>query len=271
MSLYKKEDEKFLSLAMESIYHQTTKPKEVVLVHDGGLNESLYRVLDSWREKLNIVDVKLETNQGLGRALNIGLQHCSCDYVARFDTDDINHPTRFEKQLDFLKSNPDVSLCGGHIAEFNFTPEAVSGHRTVKIGGSSVMRINRQNPFNHMTVMFKKQCVLDVGGYQHLHFMEDYYLWLRLHAANKKLINIDEVLVYARVGNGMLERRRGAKYAKSEFQILSKIFKLGVCRKPSTIAFFSVRAGLRLLPESLLTKVYKKTRSSHYTNHSTGV
>lgn len=262
MSLYHKEDEKFLSLAMDSLTKQTVQPFEVVLVHDGKLTNELYNEIDNWRNKLNIVDVKLETNQGLGKALNIGLQHCSCDYVARFDTDDINHPARFEKQLNFLKRNPDVSLCGGHIAEFNFTPETLTGHRVVNIGDSSVMRINRQNPFNHMTVMFKKQCVLDVGGYQHLHFMEDYYLWLRLHAAKKKLINLDEVLVYARVGNGMLERRRGAKYVKSEFKILSKILKLGVCRKPSTIAFFTIRAGLRLLPESALSIVYKKTRTN---------
>jgi glycosyltransferase involved in cell wall biosynthesis len=247
---------------MESINRQTVQPFEVVLVHDGALTENLYRVIDQWRDKLNIVDVKLETNQGLGKALNVGLQHCSCDYVARFDTDDINHHTRFEKQLAFMKRNPEVSLCGGHIAEFDYTPETTTGHRTVNVGASSVMRINRQNPFNHMTVMFKKGCVLEVGGYQHLHFMEDYYLWLRLHAANKSMMNIDDVLVYVRVGNGMLERRRGAKYAKSEFQILSKILKLGVCRKPSTIAFFTVRACLRLLPESVLAKVYKKTRTN---------
>lgn len=46
--------------------------------------------------------------------------------------------------------------------------------------------------------------------------MEDYNLWLRVIGNNYKVANLPDVLLYARVGNGMHARRKGFQYIKSE-------------------------------------------------------
>ena len=58
--------------------------------------------------------------------------------------------------------------------------------------------------------MFKKSDVMKVGGYLDWYCEEDYYLWLNMIAANCKLANIHESLVYVRVGNGF-DSKRGSK------------------------------------------------------------
>ena len=109
-SLYSREKAEYLDSALASLHHQTLRASEVVLVHDGPLNDELYRCLDKWQGILPLKQVLLEKNAGLGAALNAGLKECSHDLVARFDTDDINRPERFEVQLDFLSKNPEIDI-----------------------------------------------------------------------------------------------------------------------------------------------------------------
>ena len=90
-----------MDFALASLYHQTLRASEIVLVHDGPLSEELYSCLDKWQSVLPLKQVLLEKNLGLGAALNAGLRECSHNLVARFDTDDINRPQRFEVQLGF--------------------------------------------------------------------------------------------------------------------------------------------------------------------------
>ena len=90
LSLYHKERPDYLSQSMDSEFNQTVLPHEVVLVEDGPLTDELYAVVEAYRLKYpQLKVVKLPCNGGLGKALNVGLQHCSYDFVARMDTDDI--------------------------------------------------------------------------------------------------------------------------------------------------------------------------------------
>ena len=100
LSLYYKEKGEYLRQSLDSIFNQTLKPDEVILVEDGPLTEALYEVLSEYSNIYsNFKIVRLEKNGGLGNALNIGLAHCSFDLVARMDTDDIAKPDRFEKEI----------------------------------------------------------------------------------------------------------------------------------------------------------------------------
>jgi hypothetical protein len=53
----------------------------------------------------------------------------------------------------------------------------------------------------------RKSALMKCGGYQTLLLLEDYYLWLHMIAAGCKLANINESLVYVRVGNGFDSKR----------------------------------------------------------------
>lgn len=261
-SVYIKEKPEFLDLALASVASQTLPAHEVVLVHDGPLTTELYDVIEKWKSQLPIKEVILEENQGLGKALNAGLAACTNELVARFDTDDINREKRFEKQVLLFEQDPELSIASSVVLEFEEQPEDLDSARVVSISHEEIMRKAKyRNPFNHMSVMFKKSCIEAVGGYKHLHFMEDYYLWLRLLADGYKCANIDEILVDARVGNGMHARRKGLSYVRTERKLYKIKRHLGISGQIEGVFIFILRVLPRLLPSSALRKVYKFLRN----------
>ncbi|WP_061019349.1 glycosyltransferase [Vibrio splendidus] len=265
-SLYFKEEPAYLEQCFESLAWQTLEANEVVVVHDGPLTDALYETLDKWKKKLPIKEVILPKNVGLGEALNSGLKECSYDLVVRVDTDDINHLDRFAKQVTYMDSNIDVAALSCNINEFETDPKSPSRIRTVPSSNKIKAYSLKRNPINHMAVIFQKKAIIDAGSYQHLHFMEDYYLWLRLQAKGYSLANENTILVSARVGNGMLERRRGLKYARSEIKIMFLMYQLKLTKNPATFIYFITRALIRLLPTSILSKIYQSNRRSRLSN-----
>ena len=168
-SIYQGEQADYLDEAFESLYIQTLPATEVVVVHDGPLTDALYSVIDNWKHKLPLKEVILDENVGLGEALNQGLKACSYDLVARFDTDDINTPDRFEKQIEFMKENPNVDLITSNIGEFQTTVGDISSFRNVPCSNNELTKLARyRNPINHVAVVFKKSAVLEVGSYKDL-------------------------------------------------------------------------------------------------------
>ncbi|TQF72207.1 glycosyltransferase [Pseudoalteromonas luteoviolacea] len=260
-SLYFKEQPEFLDDCLKSIFDQSLQASEIVVVHDGPLTDALYAVLEKWRKLLLIKDVVLEQNVGLGEALNKGLSHCSYDLVVRVDTDDINLKSRFHDQITFMNDNPGVAVSSSYIEEFDKTPNESGKLRRVPTANILAHSV-RLNPINHMASVFRKHKIIASGGYKHLMYMEDYYLWLRVLASGEEIANLDKVLVKARTGNGMLERRRGTTYAKSEIKLMKHIFKLGLSKSPLTFAYFLSRSISRLMPAGFLRVVYRFLRTS---------
>ena len=111
MSIYSKEKPEHLNLCLESIEKQTLSPDEIVLVEDGPLTKELYQMIKTWKEKMPILKtVALNLNSGLATALNYGLRKCKNNIIARMDTDDICTPERFQKQIEYLRKNPDIDI-----------------------------------------------------------------------------------------------------------------------------------------------------------------
>lgn len=119
ISVYYKEKPEYLKDAINSIFNQTLRPNEVILVEDGKLTDELHNTIKKLQEKYNeIKTVCLKENKGLGPALNEGLKHCSYNIVARMDSDDICMPDRFKIQTDFLEKHPEIDIISGWIDEF---------------------------------------------------------------------------------------------------------------------------------------------------------
>ncbi len=264
LSVYNGENPIFLDNALSSLYeYQKIKPTEIVVVIDGPINKSLLAIIDNYKNKLNklIKVINLNKNHGLGYALNEGLKHCTNDWVFRMDTDDICLPDHFEKQIQFIKNNPDISLLGSSTEEFDENMENSFGYRTNPTEHNAIVNYaKKRNPFNHMTVAFKKDAVLSVGGYQHHLFMEDYNLWIRMISSGYKVANLPDVLVKVRAGNSMVTRRKGIKYIKSEYKLAKLKIKTHLDNSFSAYSIFLLRSIPRMLPTSFLSKIYKILR-----------
>lgn len=259
MSLYVKENPQFLTECFESLVAQTRPADEIVLVFDGPISAELEAVVQKFKPILPLVEVRLPKNRGLGKALNEGLLHCSHEWVFRMDTDDICVPERFEKQVAFILQHPQTTIFGGQIAEFGKGIDDIVSYRRVPTEAEEIKHFAlKRCPFNHMTVAYQKNTVLACGGYEDL--QEDYYLWLKLIAQDPQVANLPDMLVYARVGNGMVGRRRGWAQAKAEWRLFGLKTRLGLQGFVGGFITFIMRMLPRLLPVSLLSGVYKWLR-----------
>lgn len=260
ISLYFKENRSFLNECFKSIWiNQTVKPDEIVLVLDGPIGAELQECINSWKgqigDHLNII--ALPNNIGLGMALNEGLKHCSNDWVFRMDTDDICLPDRFEKQVEYIQKNPDVVLFSGQIIEFNETIKDATKLKVVPTDYEEIKKFAlKRCPFNHMTVAYRRDIILGLGGYQHHLLMEDYNLWFRVIGAGYKVGNHSDILLYARVGNGMYARRKGWQYFKSEKKLLDLKKELKLQGSVAANLIFLARASIRLIPSNMLAFIY---------------
>ncbi len=260
LSLYNKENPLFLDQCLSSIWSdQSRLPSEIVLVIDGPIGDALEEKVMYWKN--NIGDafkiIQLRENVGLGKALNEGLKHCANEWIFRMDTDDICTPDRFEKQVAFIQENPDIVLFSGQVIEFDQDISNASILKAVPVGFEEIKKFAQKRcPFNHMAVAYRKSIIEELGSYQHHLFMEDYNLWLRVIGAGYKVGNLTDVIVYARVGNGMHARRKGFQYIKSEKQLrdLKKQLKLQSAFHANML--FVVRSMFRLMPTTLLSTIY---------------
>ena len=260
MSVYKKEKSEYLQLALDSVINQTLKPDEIVLVQDGELTEVLYTVIEKYKQKYPAIfkTYALKQNQGLGKALNFGMEKCSYGLIGRMDTDDIANPNRFELQIQEFIKDKDLALCGGQIAEFADNPNEITGFRNVPLTHNEILTfVKKRNPFNHMTVMFKKQAVQSVGSYQHMPYFEDYWLWARLLKAGYKAKNVDVVLVKVRAGQEMIARRGGWKYVKCIIKFEKALYEIGIIKFFDLLTYTVLRSIVAIIPESLRLYIYK--------------
>ena len=259
MSVYKKEQPEYLKLAIESMLKQTVPTNDFVLVCDGPLTAELDQVIAAYENSNpDIFHVlRLEKNQGLGNALNIGLQTCKNELVARMDSDDISLPDRCQKQLDLFERDTELALCSGNIAEFENDPNRIKSQRTLPVSHQDILIFaKKRNPMNHMAVMYKKSRVQDAGGYIEVSLAEDYYLWVRMLNQKCKAENIDEILVKARIGNGMYRRRGGMNYARSIYDLEKKFFNLGFISSKEFFLNCAIRITVSLIPVKWRERLY---------------
>lgn len=251
MSVYYKDKPQFLRLAMNSIFSQTVKTDDFVLVCDGPLDDELNSVISDMQnehgEVLNVI--RLDTNVGLGNALNIGLQMCKHDLVARMDSDDISRPNRCEKQICVFMSKPDIGICSGIVEEFSNSIDNIDVYNVPPETHDEIRSYaKRFNPFNHPCVMFKKSAVISVGAYQDFYLLEDYFLWIRMLNKGIRAYNIQEPLLWMRAGKEMYKRRAGLKYIRSQIKLFKYMYDNDFSDLGSCLYSLFMRVGACVVP-----------------------
>lgn len=265
MSVYEKEKPEYLKQALESVINQTTPPDEILLVKDGPLTKELEVVIEDVIQQLceNGSSIVFRTyqfaeNVKLGRALRKGVELCQHELIARMDTDDIACPDRLQKQLEYMMSHKNTAALGGYMEEF-CDDNSFSNVKTIPVGIEDIRGYAKyRNPLNHMTVMMRKQAILEAGNYRHYPFLEDYDLWGRLLAAGYEIDNLPEVLVRARVGNELYGRRGGFEYCKKYLGLRKEQRKLGLTSWLEWMIACVITIAVTIIPSGARKEVYQK-------------
>lgn len=258
MSLYKQEKREYFDQAMESIVSQTLLPDEIVLIEDGPITEELEEAVVAWSKRCPFFKVhRFKENVQLGRALHKGVELCSCDLIARMDTDDIAVPDRLEKQYAYMFTHPVLAVLGGHIEEFD-DAQTYKKEKTMPHTFEEVRSYGRyRNPVNHMTVMFRKEAVVNAGNYKHYPFLEDYHLWVRMMARDERIENLPEVLVHMRTNGNVYKRRGGFEYFRRYCDLRKIEYKSHLLTKKEYMVALVLSASITLVPSWLRKLVYR--------------
>lgn len=284
MSVYKSDSPEYLKTALNSIYgEQTKKPDEIVVVQDGPVPEEIIQVLKGFEDSISnkttdnmknsssskdgsqnsepcrFVPVPLPKNLGLGGALAEGAKHCTCDYIFRMDSDDVSDPCRFEKMDAYLQKHPEVDVLGTDIGEFEENPEEVLRTRSCPCEFDDIVKMGKKrNPMNHVTAAIRRSALEGVGGYKPLALVEDYYLWVRMIAHGYRLANINETLVYVRIGNGFGKRRSSKQRIKSWKRLQTYMIDHDMISRPTAWRNMLYIRAFVYAPSGLREFAYKK-------------
>lgn len=213
MSVYCNDNPDFFREALESVtILQTVKPQEVIIVEDGYVSDEIEKNIhdiEKQDESIHYEIIKIEKNSGLASALNEGLKFCKYDWIARMDADDIAVADRFKIQTAYLNKNPHIAVLGGAIEEFEFKPGDIDSKRLLATKYLDIKKIAQtRNPINHMTVFINRNILKSMCGYPtDTDKLEDYKLWVEMLVNGYIIENVDETLVYSRIGNGFIFRR----------------------------------------------------------------
>ena len=202
LSVYINENPVFLKSALSSIFNQTLLANEVVIIKDGLLTDQLEEILNdfknSYPKEFNIYGYKM--NKGLGFALNFGLKKCSNELIFRMDADDIMHPERLERQVNYIDLNPELDLVATGIVSID-SENNIHGYRCVNSIVTNV-DINTGFPIAHPTILARKSWYKRHYYTEDYPRSEDYDLWCRASASNDLKIAIlpDKLLFYRELG-----------------------------------------------------------------------
>ena len=283
MSIYKSDVPEYVRIALDSLLNQTRLPDEIVIVADGPVPAELEEVVKSLTpspspkgegNKDGEGDLKPETrdlkpivtylpqekNGGLGEAMRIAVEAAKYPYLARMDSDDICLPDRFEKQMKCFEEDPELSIVGGMITEFDGEPENIIAERILPLDDAGIKKMMRGRcAVNHVTVIFKKEDLLRSGNYQPFWKQEDHYLWARMMEHGCKFRNIPDIVVNVRSGRDQLARRGGWRFYKSVVRVFWYMYKHKLISFGYFLYICAVRGIVQLLmPNWLRTWVYMK-------------
>ena len=201
----------YLEESVQSVLNQDFKDFEFIVVENCSTDRSFEFLSGIDDSRIKVFQTNLKQ---LSFNLNFGLSKCEAPLIARMDADDIAHKTRLANQYKFFIENPETVVLGTQTKLFN-----ESGFTNIERVPESNSSIRKNMPFRkvflHPTVMFRRQDIMDVGGYLGGQYGQDFDLWLRL-ARNPELkfANLPEAYLDYRVHSHQARGRKEA-YALS--------------------------------------------------------
>lgn len=267
MSVYGGNTLRELERAVQSgTIEQTLPPAQLVIVRDGPVPDDIQRYLDSLPSTMavwfavehpdmpapTVTVVPLEENHGLAHALNVGLEHCLYEYIARADCDDVSLPNRFATIIpQFVASSRaasharadgpgNVDVLGSAIREFNDDEREPGQVRLLPAEGAELAKYARlQSPIHHPSVVFRKSAVIAAGGYpEDAGRFEDYMLWERMMLNHAQFLNVPEPLVLYRTNKEAYERRGGFSMFVEECRLQWRFMRDGFTTPGSSCAMW---------------------------------
>ena len=261
MLVYFKADPAEFDIAINSMITQTVPPDEFVIVCDGPLNKELDAVVSKYTtlypDLFRII--RIEMKIGIGPCANRGLNECRNEIIFRMDADDISAPDRCELELNEFIRDPELDIVGGYIVEFEKGQENNGLLREVPLKHEDLLAYARRRiPFNNVTVAFKRERALAVGGFFSLARGEDYEMYCRMLINGAKGKNIPKVLVRCRVSQDAYARRKQWSHTSSLIKVRWQLYKRGFSSFWDFLIMSCSHIAIMILPTGFTKWLYSR-------------
>ncbi len=232
----------------------------VMVIDDGSAKnksinaQEVESILD--KKKIDFVIQFNSKNKGIEYALNAGLsfiqKKLQVSYIARLDCGDLIINNRFEKQFNYLETNPEVGLVGSYVRYFDneetlFTLKLPVDHESIK--KNMMLGVS----FIHPAVMFRCEALDTIGHYPVDFKAAEDYAYFMLFVKKFKTANLPEVLTLVEYNTDGITSRNRRTQLKTRLRIIWKY------RNYSFYFFVGVLKVLILLiiPKYIILKMKK--------------
>ncbi len=183
--------------AIESVIKQSYKDFEVIVVDDGSDDESL-KGMEKFGSSLSVL---VQSRRGVAAARNFGVRHSRGAYLSFLDSDDLWQRHKLERQVAFMKANPEVQICQTEEVWIRNGVKVNPKKRHQKPSGDIFRASLELCLVSPSSVMMKRELYERMDGFdESFEVCEDYDLWLRI-AVDTPVSLIPEPLVVKRGGH----------------------------------------------------------------------
>lgn len=261
LPVYQKDNPIHFKESVESILNQSYTDILIYIGCDGPISGQLNNILSEYLYNSRIKIVRFHENRGLAAVLNDLLaitKKNDIEYLARMDADDIADKFRFEKQMNFLISNPDIDVVGGSIEEIDESGNLKGKEVHYPLSHDACRKFFRyRDPLAHPATFFRRRFFDKAKGYRSEYRKnQDTMLWFDGFRNGCRFSNLPDVILKFRVNDSFYNRRDGFKRAR---QMLKDRFKINRALNYDFSSYFFAFAmfAMTLSPKFIKRFLYK--------------
>lgn len=195
----------YIESTIESVREQTYPDWEMIVVDDGSQDDTKSRVAGTAAKDDRIKLIECNKNEGPGPARNRAMIQAGGKYVAFLDADDLWHPEKLERQLDFMAQSG---------AYFSYTAYQMLSNQNHQIQSivpararTSYADLLKNTNIGCLTVMIDMQKVDDLRM-PNIPVRQPLVLWLKLLRTYGPANGLNEILASYRVREGSISRNK---------------------------------------------------------------
>jgi glycosyltransferase involved in cell wall biosynthesis len=198
----------YVEQTIRSVVAQTFPSWEMIVVDNASEDGSADLVEALARGEPRIRVLRNAADLGHSGGLNRGLAECRGRWIARIDADDVALPTRLERQLDFVRRNPDVKVtsCLAYYIDSNGTRVGRTTHDLID-RNAFARYMDRNEPIGilHPGALIDRATLAAVGAYREAFGpANDIDLWCRIAERGELILVQPEHLMEYRVHSGSI-------------------------------------------------------------------